>query len=638
MAPVRTSLPWLPSPPVDFLAQCKSLISGAESPGPVIQYLASHRLQSIEHAALSRAIRKARATGRSLSPLSSFRLGVLSNSTFDLIADYLPAAAARHGVALDVVSTPYDQATQQALDPTSTINTEHLDGCLIAVDHRWLKIDRTYLDADPIQRVESAIDHLRLMVKSISTKSGIPIILQLIPTPPYSLFGNYEGQVAGTIRTMLGVANEHILSLARETGSYILDVRALAEGIGTDQWFDPSQWASYKFPFSSECFPIYADNLGRLLGTIRGKARKCLVLDLDNTIWGGAIGDEGVAGIVLAQGNPKGEAFLSVQSAALELRGRGIILAVCSKNHDEVARTPFREHPEMILKEDHFAAFQANWNDKAYNLKVIARQLNIGLEALVLLDDNPAEREFVRRSLPMVAVPELPNDPSWFAWYLNNAGYFEAVTYSNEDQKRAGFYAADAKRNAELVKTADLADYLDVLEMEMSVASFDLQGRQRITQLINKTNQFNLTTRRYTETEVASMEADESTFTLQIRLNDKFGDLGMIGILICKRQDDLTIWEIDTWLMSCRVLGRKVEEAMLTHLVRSARKKGITKLIGFYIPTCKNSMVENHYGNLGFHKVEVSAKAGTCWSLVVDDFTEKPLPIRIIDNQSSSIA
>ncbi|MBU0689905.1 MAG: HAD-IIIC family phosphatase [Gammaproteobacteria bacterium] len=567
---------------------------------------------------------------RSFSPLSGFRLGILSNTTFDLLADYLPAAAARHGVALDVLLAPYDQVVQQAVDPGSAINTGRLDACLIAVDHRWLKLDRPCLASDPREQVEAAIEQLRMVVRSISGGGGIPVILQLVPSPPQSLFGNYDGQVAGTVRSMLGIANELISSLAKDTGSFILDARALAESVGTDHWFNPSQWVSYKFPFSSECFPIYADNLGRLLGAIRGKARKCLVLDLDNTIWGGAIGDDGIEGIVLAEGSSKGEAFLSVQRAALELRERGIILAVCSKNNEDVARSAFREHREMLLKEEHVAAFRANWTDKASNLEAIAQQLNIGLDALVLLDDNPVEREFVRRTLPMVAVPELPTDPSWFSWYLSSAGYFEAAAYSAEDQGRAGFYSADTRRNTEMTKAANLEDYLLALDMSLAVAPFDHKGRQRIAQLINKTNQFNLTTRRYTEAEIAAMENGAAAFTLQARLHDKFGDLGMIGVLICKSHgQDEAAWEIDTWLMSCRVLGRKIEEAMLAHLVRMARESGVAKLIGTYVPSQKNGMVQNHYGNLGFSKIEPAA-AGNYWALDLNTYVDRPIPVRII--------
>ncbi len=593
------ALPWLPLPPSEFAIQCRTLEQSAAFSGLEMQRLATFRLNTSQSVRLARTMSRVRAAGRDLSPLSDFRLGVLANATFDLVIDCIPAAAARHGVAAQIVSAPYDQVVQQALDPSSQINRDRLDAVLVAVDHRWLKIDRADLAASRSGRVKDAVEQLRTVVQSLRSHGGAAAILQTVPVPPQALFGSYDRRVQGSVRAMVDDINRGIVALAEETGSYVLDVAALAERVGTDLWFDPVHWVSYKLPFSAECFPIYADTLGRLLGAIRGKARKCLVLDLDNTLWGGAIGDEGLEGIVLGQGSALGESFLTVQQCALELRQRGVILAVCSKNTDEVARRPFREHPDMLLRESHFSVFQANWIDKPSNLEAIARTLNIGVDALVVLDDNPAERAQIRAALPMVAVPELPRDPSRYAWYLTSAGYFEAVTYSAEDAARADSYSADAHRAEVMAGARDLGDYLKSLEMTIRFAPFDAKGRQRIAQLINKTNQFNLTTRRYTEADVAAMEADNTAFTLQVRLEDRFGDLGMIGVVIC-RAAGLDLWEIDTWLMSCRVLGRRVEEAMLTQIVEAARRRGIRRLLGSYLPTAKNGMVADHYTKLGF--------------------------------------
>jgi FkbH-like protein len=431
---------------------------------------------------------------------------------------------------------------------------------------------------------------------------------------------------------MIGEFNRAIAALAGETGCYLLDTAAIAEQVGTDRWFDPIQWVSYKLPFTAECFPIYAEHLGRLLGSIRGKSRKCLVLDLDNTIWGGVIGDDGLGGIRIGQGSPRGESFLEIQKFALELRERGVILAVCSKNDDATARAPFRDHPDMLLRENHIAAFHANWVDKPSNLEAIAKKLNIGLDALVLLDDNPAERAQVRASLPMVSVPELPEDPSLFCWYLAAAGYFEAVTFSAEDRLRPQTYASDLQRAEIRAKSRDLGDYLASLDMVITFAPFDDNSRQRAVQLINKTNQFNLTARRYTEADVMAMQADESVFTLQVRLTDKFGDLGMIAVIIARPHDqNASAWHIDTWLMSCRVLGRQVEQAMLAKLVAEAKNRKIERLIGSYIPTAKNAMVSGHYKKLGFQQLKSSIEGRTHWELKVLDFTTPKVSMRIDD-------
>jgi FkbH-like protein len=362
------------------------------------------------------------------------------------------------------------------------------------------------------------------------------------------------------------------------------------------------------------------------------------VLDLDNTLWGGVIGDDGLDGIVLGQGSPRGEAFLSVQQAAFDLRSRGVVLAVCSKNNDEVARAPFREHTEMLLREEHIAVFQANWIDKASNLEAIAKTLNIGLDALVFLDDNPAERAQMRAALPMVAVPELPQEPAWYAWTLHAAGYFEAANYSAEDRLRSESYRADAKRAEVMAKARDLGDYLSSLEMVITVSPFDTKGRQRIAQLINKSNQFNLTTRRYTEAQVAAMETDADLFTLQVRLEDKFGDFGMIGVVICRPDaEESGLWDIDTWLMSCRVLGRKVEEGMLYKIVEELRRRGATRLIGRYFPTAKNNMVRDHYGKLGFDLIEEPAE-GRVFELQLSGYVDPQLPFRIVDNFPAEVS
>ena len=429
-------LSWLPPAPADFRERRQAIETASGPIGAPILQLASTQLNAMQAANLGRTIAKALDAGRDLAPLASFRLGILGGSTFDLILDELPAAAARHGVALRLTTAPYDQVMQQALDPASAINTAALDAVLIGVDHRWLSLDRPSLGA-PDEPVQAALGRLASVVEALAAHGKTPAILQTVPPPPESLFGSYDRKAPGSVRAMIEAANRGIVALCRSSGAYLLDIAALAERIGLDAWFDPAQWAAYKLPFAPQFTPAYADLVGRLLGAIRGKARKCLVLDLDNTCWGGVIGDDGLDGIVIGQGSAEGEAFSAVQQAAVDLHSRGVILAVSSKNDDAVARRPFREHPEMLLKESHMAVFQANWQDKASNLEAIAKSLNIGLDALVLLDDNPAERAQMRAALPMAAVPELPSDPAWYPWTLAAAGYFEAVGFSEEDRLRA---------------------------------------------------------------------------------------------------------------------------------------------------------------------------------------------------------
>ena len=351
-------------------------------------------------------------------------------------------------------------------------------------------------------------------------------------------------------------------------------------------------------------------------------------MDLDNTLWGGVIGDDGLEGIQLAQGDATGEAYLSVQRYALALRERGVVLAVSTKNHDEVARLPFRQHPEMLLREEHIAVLQANWTDKATNIQAIADELALGLDAMVFLDDNPVERGIVRELLPEVAVPELPEDPALFVRTLSAAGYFEAVALSNEDMKRAEFYRDNARRVELQKKVGDVATYLASLQMVITFQPFDETGRARISQLINKSNQYNLTTRRYTEAEVAAAQHDPDCFTLQVRLADNFGDNGMISVVIC-RATGHGGWEFDTWLMSCRVLGRRVENMVLQEVLFHCKSAGIHKLIGKYFPTERNQLAETHYQKLGFTEISREPNGTTVWELDVGSAEVEAVPMEI---------
>jgi FkbH-like protein len=382
-----------------------------------------------------------------------------------------------------------------------------------------------------------------------------------------------------------------------------LDDRAARDGLAA--WHDVALWHRAKQEISPAAAPLYGDLVARVFAAKQGRSAKCMVLDLDNTLWGGVIGDDGLDGIVLGQGSALGEAFTAFQDYARELSRRGVILAVCSKNDEANALEPFEKHPEMLLRRDDIASFVANWSDKAGNIKAIAAELNIGLDSLVFVDDNPFERALVRQELPMVAVPEVGDDPTDFPAILADAGYFEALTVTDEDRERSGQYQGNRLREALRSSTTDLPSYLRSLDMRLVWRPFDRIGLARTVQLINKTNQFNLTTRRYTEADVQAVMDDVRAFGLQLRLLDRFGDNGIIAIIIGKmlNRDDLLI---DTWLMSCRVLGRQVEPTTLNLIAAQAKLLGASRLIGEYLPTKKNGMVKDHYARLGFQVVETA--------------------------------
>lgn len=618
------TLDWLPQAPEDFRQRCRSLSEDPNTSGREVYALSNARLDNNKLRVLGGVISGMIAKGRSLAPLSSFKLGILGTGTTDLLLPPLVASAARHGVALAAVAGHYESALQDALDSSSVINAFQPDAVLVALDHRSLPITTVPGELELAERVvEDCAQVYATICTAVRQHSGAFCILQTLASPPEAVFGSLDRSVPGTLEWIIRRVNDRIGELAQRDGNALFDVARLAGVVGTAQWFSPQEWNVAKLAFAYDCVPFYADRLGSLLGALRGKARKCLILDLDNTMWGGVIGDDGMAGINMRQGDATGEAHLTLQQFALELHKRGILLAVSSKNTDEVAREPFRSHPEMLVREKHIVAFQANWKDKASNIAAIAQELNIGLDSLVFVDDNPVERDQIRQALPQVLVPELSSDPSDYARRTLATGAFEAVAFLQEDKTRSETYKANAQRLALKSDAINMEDYLVSLEMEIHFDPFDQTGRSRIAQLINKSNQYNLTTRRYTESDVAQVEEDPGAFTLQVRLKDKFGDNGMISVIICRPEGPDT-WLIDTWLMSCRVLGRRVEHMVLQEILHHAKAAGVRRLVGEWRPSGRNDMVRDHYGKLGFAQAGEGPDGSTLWTLPTDHEAPKP--------------
>jgi FkbH-like protein len=624
-------LQWLPHAPQAFSECLKAAGRDAGSPGRELQALASHVLDLNQLTKLAKVIDKARSERKPLDPLVPFRLAMVSNSTTDMIAPALVGSGARHGLALEIVQPSYDQVAQEALTPDSTVNRSRPDAVLFAIDYRALPLRLSLADAEGSSAVvKQVMSYLQTLRTGIKVNSNAICIFQTFAAPVETLFGSLDCSLPGTLKGLIREINRELSEIVPAAGDVLLDVAGLAETVGLATWHNPQLWNLAKLPFSDELIPLYADHVARTIAAIRGKSRKALILDLDNTVWGGVIGDDGLEGIQIAQGDARGEAHLALQRLALDLRKRGIVLAVSSKNTDVVARQPFEEHPEMLLKLEHIAVFQANWNDKATNIQAIADELSLGLDAMVLLDDNPVERGLVRELLPQVAVPELPEDPAWYARTLSAAGYFEAVTFAAEDLKRASFYQDNARR-ATLQKLAGGVDtYLASLDLTITFEPFNSTGRARVVQLINKSNQYNLTTRRYSDAEVAAAEHDPSVFTLQVRLKDIFGDNGMISVVIC-RLAGYGIWDIDIWLMSCRVLGRKVEHMVLREILDHARAAGVVKLTGAYIPSSRNKLVIDHYARLGFTKVHEDESGLTRWELLIEGADLETPPMKVVE-------
>jgi FkbH-like protein len=613
--------------------RAKTVINVTSPDEVEVRRLASFALDLNQLDVLGKAIRKHKGFLASQAGYSSLRLGIVASHTMDYVANALPGTGLRHGLLIEVVLAAYGQAAQELLDSKSNFATQHLDYVLLAFDFRALGLGSLLLTEDTAdQAVSAAIEYVSSLAAGVRETVKATCILQTLVSPSDPVFGGVDARIPGSPRALVERFNQRLLQEVARKNDLVVDAAFLAQKVGLDSWNDARGWHKTKLAVSLDATPLYADSICRLLGAARGKARKCLVLDLDNTLWGGVIGDDGVGGIVLGQNSAVGEAHVALQLFLFDLRRRGVILAVCSKNEETIARTPFREHSEMVLKEDHIAVFIANWSDKANNIREIAATLNIGTDSLVFLDDNPVERSQVRQVLPEVAVPELTDDPADYISLLANAGYFEAIGLSEEDLNRAEFYQVNAER-VSLQRVGNLEDYLRSLQMVATISPFYAVGRVRIAQLINKSNQFNLTTRRYSEREVESFENDPAKFCLQIRLADRFGDNGMISVVIF--EIGLEEWSCDTWLMSCRVLGRRVEELVLATVATAARKAGAKRLIGTYIPTKKNGLVAEHFAKLGFIRIRELADGQTNWMLDLTNYFAVELPIQLIYEDGS---
>jgi FkbH-like protein len=480
--------------------------------------------------------------------------------------------------------------------------------------------------ADEVEEaLARAIAELRELWRHARSAFNATVIQQSYLDVSEPLFGSYDRLVPAAPSRMIARLNDLLAHAAAQENVMLLDVAQASARDGLDAWFDVARWLQGKMEIAPQAATRYGDLVARLIGAQRGKSRKCLVLDLDDTLWGGVLGEVGTAGIILGEGSAQGEAHLALQRYAKLLKERGVILAVCSKNEYTLAETAFREHPEMVLRRPDIAAFVANWNDKVENLKEIAGRLNIGLDSLVFVDDNPVERARVRGGLPMVAVPELPNDPALYVRCIADAGYFEAVSFTAEDLRRGEQYATNTAREALRGVSQSVDDFLRGLEMSVTCGPIEPVDLARATQLINKTNQFNTTTRRYSSDEVARFAAAPENLTLQFRLVDRFDDNGLVSVMILRPAGDPGVLELDTWVMSCRVFGRQLEKEAMSIAVEAARGRGIRILRAEYIPTERNGVVSGLFKGLGFAAVAGTGPSGASrWILNTAEYIAPP--------------
>ncbi len=595
---------------------------------PQLTRLANHSIDFVETARLDRAAEELRAQGvTSVGRTPPVKLAFLGSSTLGYLTPGIRAGALRRGFYIDVFEGAYAMYHQLLADETSELYAYRPDIVLLALDAH-------HLTAGEGASAERALDQLRACWRLAKDRLGATVIQQTVLPIFQPILGSNEHRYGSSRHSIVHTLNEQMRRAADEDGVHLLALDTLSQRQGVVNWYEPALWHRAKQEVHPRLSPLYGDHVARLVASIRGLSFKCMVLDLDNTLWGGVIGDDGLSGIYLGQGHALGEAFSSFQNHVKSMAARGVILAVSSKNDHENALAPFQSHPEMVLRTADIASFFANWDDKATNIRKVAQQLNIGLDALVFIDDNPFERNLIRRELPMLAVPELPEDPALYEDTIAAAGYFEATTLTSEDLSRPDLYRANATRAQALQQSTDMGSYLQSLQMQLYWSPFDEIGLPRIVQLINKSNQFNLTTKRYTTEGIARVMDDATSITLQLRLTDIYGDNGVIGIIIAT-QEEPDIYAVDTWLMSCRVLGRQVEQATLNLLVAQVQQKGARLLRGTYLPTEKNGMVKDHYGRLGFNRVSQEGEAASTWVLSVEDYVPKETFISPVEVKSA---
>ncbi len=550
------------------------------------------------------------------------RIAVLGGSTTHDIIRMLELFLLNYGIEPEFYESEYAQYWQDAMFDNEELVQFHPD--LIYIHTTGRNITFFPDMEDSLQGIEDKLEaqmsHFRVMWEKLENTYHCPVIQNNFEFPFYRILGNRDGyDPHGKTAFIQRLNMEFARYAAQQEHFYIYDIQYESAAFGLDRWTDPSYWHMYKYAMSMQAIPDFAFHLSHIIKAVFGKNKKAFVLDLDNTLWGGIVGDDGPENLEIGQETSMGQVYQEFQGYLKEHKKIGVLLNVDSKNEEENALAGLK-HPEGILKPEDFIVIKANWLPKSQNLTEIASELNIGRDALVFVDDNPAEREIIRQHVPETAVPEMTDgdqvNPDQFIRILDKNAYFEVVTLSEDDKHRNEMYKANAMRKEQEESFGNYSDFLKSLEMEAVIRGFEPVYYSRIAQLTNKSNQFNLTTKRMTQAEVEQMAQDPGYITLYGKLKDKFGDNGVVSLVIGKKNGDTL--ELILWLMSCRVLKRDMEQAMLDTLVWQSRESGIRKLHGYYYKTAKNAMVKDFYGAMGFQKL--SEKDGDSeWEYVIPE-------------------
>lgn len=538
---------------------------------------------------------------KDLSALPIRKVALLGDVATQFLSIALKGIGVEKNYNIELFEAEFNQVERQVMDPTSDLHQFGADYVIVFQStHKLLDKYSTMSSAEQVNLADDRLDFIRMLSTSVKGR----IIYYNYPEIEDTVFGSYANKVSSSFTYQLRKLNFELMNIAQENANFfICDIAALQNKFGRDAMFDSSIYVSTEMVLSLDALPYVASRTMDIICAIEGKIKKCLILDLDNTTWGGIVGDDGWENIQVGHGLGIGKAFTEFQHWVKQLKNRGIIIAVCSKNDEEKAKEPFEKNPEMVLKMDDIAVFVANWDNKADNIRIIQSILNIGFDSMVFLDDNPFERSMVRTHVPDITVPELPEDPGDYLEYLYSLNLFETASYSNADADRTLQYQVENKRVSLQKSFTNEADFLKSLDMVSEVKGFDSFNTLRVAQLSQRSNQFNLRTVRHTEAEIEALGGNDQYANFSFTLADKFGDNGLICVVILKKLDADTLF-IDTWFMSCRVLKRGMEDFTLKTIVTYAKENGFKRILGEYLPTLKNKMVEDHYPKLGFSKIE----------------------------------
>lgn len=560
---------------------------------------------------------------RGTLPLLPHRLAVLRSFTVEPAIPLLRADAFVRSLDLTVHLGDFNAYAQEILDADSSLYRFAPDVVVVSVRTADLAPDlwHQYSGLAPedvslaVQRVSQSFSQ---WIGVFRERSAAALVVHSLELPARASMGVLDAQQETGQSAAIRQINHALRQIAGEhRGVYVLDYDGLVAQHGRLRWHDEQKWLIARMPIAADHLVHLAREWMRFLVPLCGKTAKVLVTDLDNTLWGGVIGEDGMTGIKLGAEYP-GAAYQNVQRAMLDLMRRGILLAICSKNNPEDAMEALENHPGMILRPEDFSAVRINWNDKAKNLREIASDLNVATDALAFLDDNPVEQEQIRTAIPEITVVDLPEDPLAYAAAVRDCPVFERLALSSEDQQRTTLYAEQHERSQAEQSFQSKNDFFRYLEQEAEIAPVSPVTLARVAQLTQKTNQFNLTTRRYTEQQIADLAARPGWQVLSIKLRDRFGDHGLVGVAITR--DEAETCEIETFLLSCRVIGRAVETALLSHVARIAATRGRQRLSGQFIPTKKNAAARDFYALHGFQLVE-EKQDSLVWSLPLQHHT-----------------